>query len=146
MVRDFPTDVIVEVLYETGTKRPKTISRKSGICLRTVQRYVSKLKQGLPPSRNPYKKRKGKVTSAIRKRVFTLPWPTYSPDLSPIENIWAWIKEEIAKDRPSTIKSLKRSLRKHWKRLTPEFLEPYFASMPNRMRMVINNHGNRINY
>jgi len=89
MVRDFPTDVIVEVLYETGTKRPKTISRKSGICLRTVQRYVSKLKQGLPPSRNPYKKRKGKVTSAIRKRVFTLPWPAYSPDLSPIENIWA---------------------------------------------------------
>ena len=72
MVRDFPKDVIVEVLYETGTKRPKTISRKSGICLRTVQRYVSKLKQGLPPSRNPYKKRKGKVTSAIRKRVFML--------------------------------------------------------------------------
>ena len=27
-------------------------------------------------------------------------WPPYSPDVSPIENIWAWLKEEVAKDQP----------------------------------------------
>ena len=25
-----------------------------------------------------------------------LPWPPYSPDLSPIENVWAWMKDWMA--------------------------------------------------
>jgi len=76
----------------------------------------------------------------------TIDWPGYSPDISPIENIWSWLKSEVSKDRPTTLEAMKRSLRKHWKRLTPEFLAPYFNSMPDRMRMIIESEGNRINY
>jgi len=51
-----------------------------------------------------------------------------------------------SKDRQTTLEAMKRSLRKHWKRITPEFLAPYFNSMPDRMRMIIESAGNRINY
>jgi len=27
-------------------------------------------------------------------------WPPYSPDVIPIENIWAWIKIKLANDYP----------------------------------------------
>ena len=77
---------------------------------------------------------------------YILSWPPYSPDMSPIENIWAWLKAEISKDRPSSIASLKRLAKKHWNRITPEFLAPYINSMSNRMRETILNRGGNINY
>lgn len=76
----------------------------------------------------------------------TLEWPAYSPDLSPIENIWAWLKSQVNKDRPQNEKALIRSIKKHWQKITPEFLEPYIGSMPGRMEMCIENEGEPINY
>jgi len=75
-----------------------------------------------------------------------LDWPAYSPDLSPIENIWGWLKGEVSKDCPKTVYSLKRCIQKHWNRINVEFLAPYFDSMPDRMAMVIENEGGKINY
>lgn len=75
-----------------------------------------------------------------------LSWPGYSPDISPIENIWGWLKGEVSRDQPSDVASLKSSLRRHWKRVTPEFLAPYIDSMPNRMEEVLKNNGKKINY
>ena len=73
-------------------------------------------------------------------------WPPYSPDLSPIENIWGWLKGEVNKDLPMTINALKKSIRKHWKRIDEQFLAPYIDSMPQRMAMVIENEGEPIKY
>ena len=77
----------------------------------------------------------------------TINWPAYSPDISPIENIWGWLKAEVGKDRPSTIEGLKRSIRKHWySSVNEEFLANYFTSMNKRMMDVIENRGAKINY
>jgi len=75
-----------------------------------------------------------------------LKWPPYSPDLSPIENVWAWLKNQVSLDMPTTIRSLKQSIRRHWNRIDSTFLSPYFNSMSKRMSMVIENEGRRINY
>lgn len=75
-----------------------------------------------------------------------LDWPPYSPDLSPIENVWGWLKGQVAKDLPQNIDALKKSIRNHWNSVTPEFLAPYFESMPKRMAMLIENDGKKIRY
>lgn len=73
-------------------------------------------------------------------------WPPYSPDLSPIENIWAWLKHQVYSDMPSSIRSLKLSIKKHWNRIDFTFLRPYFNSMNKRMTMIIENEGRKIKY
>lgn len=75
-----------------------------------------------------------------------LEWPPYSPDISPIENIWAWLKNEVAKDSPQTIEALKKSIHKNWNRITPNFLVSYIDSMPNRIGDLIASQGGRISY
>lgn len=73
-------------------------------------------------------------------------WPPYSPDLSPIENVWGWLKGKVSKDVPKNVNELKRSIKKHWDSMDIEFLAPYFDSMPKRMAMVIENEGRKIKY
>ena len=34
---------------------------------------------------------------------------------------------------------LKKSIRNHWRKVDVDFLAPYFESMPNRMKMTIEN-------
>lgn len=76
----------------------------------------------------------------------TIAWPPYSPDLSPIENIWGWLKAKVSKDMPKTVLKMKKSIRKHWNSIDQDFLRPYFQSLPRRMEMVIENEGGKINY
>jgi transposase-like protein len=95
---------------------------------------------------NPCHTSKKSLAYVIKTFDNRLEWPAYSPDLSPIENVWAWLKSEVGKDKPESMQRFKKSIRKHWKRLTPEFLEPYFDSMNHRMELVVAGHGARINY
>ena len=73
-------------------------------------------------------------------------WPPYSPYINPIENVWGWLKHQVAKDMPKSVKSLKASIRKYWNLLDEAFLAPYFNSMPERLEMIIENEGGKINY
>ena len=72
--------------------------------------------------------------------------PPYSPDLSPIENVWSWLKTKMAKDLPQNVRALKKSITQHWDSIDEEFLAPYFNSMPDRMAMVIESEGKKIKY
>ena len=73
-------------------------------------------------------------------------WPSYSPDQSPIENVWSWLKIKVNKDMPRTVEALKKSIKNHWKSVDEEFLTPYYNSMPERMEALIENEGNKLNY
>ena len=46
----------------------------------------------------------------------------------------------------ATISSLKSCIKKHWKKITPEFLKPYFDGMNGMMQEVIEKQGDKINY
>ena len=91
--------------------------------------------------------RAGEVWTFIRNKMPDyVQWPPYSPDLSPIENIWGWLKHQVSKDRPKTVEAMKKCIRKHWKDIDEEFLAPYFASMRRRMEMLLEYEGGKIKY
>ena len=47
-------------------------------------------------------------------------FPTYSPDLTPTENLWSALKQSIAVEHPTTPDALERSLRTNWEILTTQ--------------------------
>ena len=73
-------------------------------------------------------------------------WPSQSPDLNPIENLFGWMKNKLQRKRIVSIKELKVHLEALWESITPELLEPYYKSMKRRCEMVIENEGYSIKY
>ena len=65
-------------------------------------------------------------------------WPANSPDLSPIENLWAILGEGIKAMRnpPSTIAGLEKALKDAWKKIPTETLQNLIISMPDRVMAV----------
>ena len=76
----------------------------------------------------------------------TLDWPAYSPDLNPIENVWSWLKNQINDEYPRTIASVKKYAKKHWNRITPDFVYNYYNSMSYRVSKCLELNGSETNY
>ena len=72
-------------------------------------------------------------------------WPGNSPDLNPIENLWAIVQQELDKMTPATSAGeLAGRLKKAWGRIKPDVLENLVAGMPQRMRDCIAMRGGYI--
>ena len=50
-----------------------------------------------------------------------LDWPSQSPDLNPMKNLFGWIKNKLQRKRITSIKELKVNLEALWESITPEF-------------------------
>ena len=69
-------------------------------------------------------------------------WPAYSPDLNPIENVWAIMKRAVRKQGPRTLPELRDAVRNAWVRVvTPQLCRRLYDSMPARVRGVIQKRG-----
>jgi hypothetical protein len=93
---------------------------------------------------------KAKVTIAFREEnaLRTLPWPAQSPDLNPIENLWAEIKRRLhnLKQKPSNIDELEKCVEKVWRAIPNETIENLVDSMPRRVEAVIAANGGPTKY
>jgi transposase len=93
---------------------------------------------------------RSKVAMAAREnaKIVVLDWPSQSPDLSPIENLWSEMKMMVRRRTPppSNIKVLEKYVKDAWKDLPPEYYKKLIDSMPRRIEAVIAANGNRINY
>ena len=69
-------------------------------------------------------------------------FPDYSPDLTPMENLWSALKYAVACDAPNSESGLIRSLKSNWEKLTtPENLSLYFESLHSRYFECIEENG-----
>ncbi|KAJ3437264.1 transposable element-related [Anaeramoeba flamelloides] len=88
-----------------------------------------------------------KITmSYLRYRCNVLhPWPPNSPDLNPIENLWAIMDKRFSIDRPKNKKEFTKKLKKIWKEVTDELMEKLVSNMTKRLDLVIQREGESIN-
>ena len=75
-----------------------------------------------------------------------LKWPAASPDLSWIENLWAWMEKELRKQSShfKTAEELRTALLDVHKRIPPAHLAHYVKSMPGRLLRCIDMQGKMI--
>ena len=73
-------------------------------------------------------------------------WPSQTPDINPIENLFVWIKQKVNRDNFTCLVQLEKRIQEIWDSITPEFLEPYYKSMRHRCKLVVENNGSKIDY
>jgi transposase len=72
-------------------------------------------------------------------------WPANSPDLNIIENCWSFMEQHLYPHKCKTLQAFKVKIQKTWKeKITDEYIESLFDSIPKRLQIVINQKGNSI--
>ena len=83
-----------------------------------------------------------------KNNITVLPWPANSPDLNPIEYVWAFMKQRLD-HHPKELNDL-NELWEHvqdiWTHIPDDFLHKLYESMPKRLEEVIKNKGRNTKY
>lgn len=73
-------------------------------------------------------------------------WPSQSPDLNPIEHVWAFIDQELKKRVIKNKVNLINEIKSIWNEIPTSFIQKLFLSVPKRLELVIRNKGGHIPY
>ena len=77
---------------------------------------------------------------------FIKDWPGNSPDLNPIENLWAIIKGELRGRDTSSLPKLEAAIRDVWDNIDRGYLKDLIDSFPDRLQEVIDRKGKITSY
>jgi hypothetical protein len=89
------------------------------------------------------------VQEWLRQQKFdVLEWPSQSPDLNPIEHLWAIIKRRLNEyDRaPTGMIELWERIQEQWNKITPDECLRLIDSMPRRVQAVLKAKGGWTDY
>jgi transposase len=101
-----------------------------------------KLQEDNDPKHTSRKAQKWKDNNHINR----ISWPSQSPDLNPMENVWAVLKANVSNFKPTSRKHLIKIIKKEWKNLDKVFANNLVLSMKNRISLIVNNKGDHILY
>jgi hypothetical protein len=73
-------------------------------------------------------------------------WPSGSPDLNPIENMWAVLKHRVEELRPGTKEELITLVIATWDAADISLVNNLVDSVPRRLQEVVQRQGNRTHY
>jgi transposase len=86
---------------------------------------------------------KSKETSQwIGKHFRTLYLPPQSPELNPIETIFAYMKNKIRKENPKSLKNLLLLVKKFWRTIPKIFIKRTIAHTSKLCQLIIKHKGN----
>ena len=74
------------------------------------------------------------------------PWPGNSPDLNPIENLWAILKKQVDKQKPTNCKQLQTLIQYEWSSIHSELINKLVSSMPKQIKEVLRKNGQHCKY
>jgi transposase len=75
------------------------------------------------------------------KGVTTIDFPPYSPDLNPIENLWAAMARAVEQHACETMEALQDVIADVWKKVDEQLMQKLARSMPERCQAVIEAEG-----
>ena len=75
-------------------------------------------------------------------KVKVLEWPSQSPDLNPIENLWAELKERVQARRPANLTQLHQLCREEWAKSHPTYCGKLVEGYPKCLTQVKQFKGN----
>lgn len=87
------------------------------------------------------------ATEFLKKNVpACMDWPSNSPDLNPIENLWGIVKDNVERRMPKNLGELEGFMVEEWDRIPESVLINLVKSMKRRCELVIESNGERIPY
>jgi transposase len=66
-----------------------------------------------------------------------LDWPSNSPDINPIENLWGIVKRHVEIRKPKNLEELECYLKEEWEKISDDVLISLVASMKRRCELII---------
>lgn len=121
----------------------------------SAKSYIKALEEGLLPiydgtrhfqqDNAPIHKSRPVVDFMDYHAISLIEWPSHSPDLNPIENVWHMLKMAVTKQYPDMGKLLKNEadiskfkevVQKAWDDLDQEAIDRVIDSMPRRLRTL----------
>jgi transposase len=78
---------------------------------------------------------------AYREMRYTANWPPRSPDLNPIENLWAHVQQEVSKRVPANADELEAYIVEEWDKLEHEFVNKYVRSFKGKCQRCFDRNG-----
>ena len=86
----------------------------------------------------------------FKKDIDLIPWPSKSPDLNPIENIWGLMMKHIRKlnNHPNNAQELEEMIADAWENLSQEVdhARNLILSIPARLQTVLDTNGAMTKY
>lgn len=79
-------------------------------------------------------------------RIKSMEWPPQSPDLNPIENLWAILENKVDTTNVTNKQAYFAALQKAWDDLDQQHLRNLVESMKERLQLVIEAKGGHIEY
>jgi transposase len=76
----------------------------------------------------------------------TIQLPALSPDLNPLENVWAELKRRVQNRDAANLDQLWQCVQEEWNAIPPHFLNNLVESMPRRMEALRLARGGSIKY
>jgi transposase len=84
----------------------------------------------------------------IEKDIEVFEWPSISPDMNPIENLWGIVASKVYGHGRQfvTVESLKKAIQEAWMKIKSETIQKLISSMPRRLLSIIESKGGSTKY
>ena len=81
-----------------------------------------------------------------KKHIKVLEWPSQSPDLNPIENLWRELKLRVSQRQPRNLTDLEKICVEEWAKIPPAVCANLVKNYRKRLTSVIANKGYSTKY